>query len=652
MRQPTTFFRADIEGLRAIAVILVVAAHFELPGFAGGFIGVDIFFVISGYLITSLLWRERQETGHIRLLRFYVNRLRRLLPALVVMLVVSSFAAWWFVPGSQHPVQSEAAAAAVLWASNLLFAFSSIDYFAEATSSNAFLHTWSLGVEEQFYLLWPLLLLLLAYRSQQYTKRLTWFLVVVASVSLLVCLQLAQSHPIQAFYLMPTRAWQFAAGALVWVASRHTPPTKAQARLASGIGMLLLLVGLVYIGETTVYPSWWALLPTGAASALLWSGRYSEKFGLTAVLSVGPMQALGRLSYTWYLWHWPVLVIGEHLAPIKGDAVHTAVAIFLSLALAVMTHYGVENPIRFGRPAKYRDRWQLGIALTFMVLVSALMLRWSNSSHAQLEQKTDFFAQIKRDIPVIYNDGCDDYYHSDALKICRYGNLQASNTVVLLGDSIGAQWFNAIESTFDPQSWQVVVLTKSSCPMVDEPYFLTRIGREYTECSTWRNRAIAWLQTQRVHHLFIGGSANRNFSPQQWMDGTRRILEQLATHAEHVHLMEPTPALTFDGPDCLKARGLENCLSPAANPKLTVASQALQHSLREFSNVHWLKTMEWVCPRGQCHAMRTIDGQDVAIFRDSQHITASFAAASASYFSWYLQKNTANISLVDSKMQP
>lgn len=148
---PSTF-RSDIEGLRAIAVLLVIAGHYTIPGFGAGFIGVDIFFVISGYLISGILIREVESAGRIRLLHFYANRLRRLLPALAAMVIVSTLAAYHLLPQTQHPAQSEAGAAAILWISNIYFAFSDVDYFSAETSHNIFLHTWSLGVEEQFYL--------------------------------------------------------------------------------------------------------------------------------------------------------------------------------------------------------------------------------------------------------------------------------------------------------------------------------------------------------------------------------------------------------------------------------------------------------------------------------------------------------------------
>ena len=640
MQHQPAFFRADIEGLRAIAILLVVAGHYALPGFSAGFIGVDVFFVISGYLITSLLWRERSSTGRLALGRFYANRLRRLLPALLTMLVVSSAAIFWLLPLSQHVVQSQTAAMAVVWLSNLFFAFGDINYFAEDTSHNAFLHTWSLGVEEQFYLLWPLLLLLLPLRNDKSLQGLDKAVAAVGLLSLIACLWLAQTQPLQAFYLMPTRAWQFSAGALAWILVSRSPPRPAQARQIGWLALGTLAISLVLIQPETRYPSLWALLPTCAALGLLWAGSSQQRVLPFTLLTSQPMQVLGRLSYAWYLWHWPVLVIGEYLLPIRSHLSHTLLALTLSLCLALITHYAIEQPTRFGRVARLQPLWQMVTALCLMVVCNAQFLHWYVDTYAQQASANNATAHFKADLPVIYRDGCDDYFHSDTLTPCMYGNPDAPHTAVLLGDSIGAQWFPAFIPLLHTPQWKVVVLTKSSCPMVDVPYFLERIGREFTECAIWRNRAIAWLQTQHVDHIFFGGSADRDFSSEQWVGGTRRVVQQLLPHADAIHLIEATPSLPFNGPDCLSTRPSSQCTSPASNAKHVQVAQYLQQAIQGLPQAHWLTTADLVCPSGTCHALREETGQKIAVFRDSQHLTASFAAMAAPHFQKQMKRTS------------
>ncbi len=634
MQYKSPLFRPDIEGLRAIAVLLVVCAHYAIPGFSGGFIGVDIFFVISGYLITGILVREHEASGRIALLRFYSNRLRRLLPALATMLVFSGIAVYYLLPQPQHLVQSQAAAMAALWVSNIYFALADVDYFAAETAGNAFLHTWSLGVEEQFYLLWPLCILaaLGLLKSQPSVKRLAGVFIAIAALSLLACLVLAQHKPMLAFFMMPARAWQFAAGAGVWLLTRHHVCTAVQAKIFSGLGILALAVGLLLIGPGNAYPSAMALLPTLGAVALLWAGVGTYKPRVVTYLGSTPMQTLGGLSYAWYLWHWPVLIIGQHLLPIQGHAGNTVLAIVLSLLAAIATRHGIENPIRYGRSAKLNPGWQIGLALCAMVLLNSQMLRWHTDTRDQLARSAETpYARAAADLPMIYQHGCDDWYQSDQLKPCSYGRDDAPHTAVLLGDSIGAQWFSTLTEMLDPQDWKIIVLTKSSCPMVDEPFFYQRIQREYTECATWRERAIAWLQQRHVQHLFIGGTASSDFSPQQWTNGTLRILNKLAPHADAIYVIEANPTLPFNGPDCLRLHNPQHCQSSSANAKYQQVAANLQQAVAQQPKAHWLETSNFVCPKGQCQALRTNAGE-VVVFRDSQHLTATFAASAAEHF--------------------
>lgn len=624
-------FRHDIEGLRAIAVLLVIAAHFAIPGFAGGFVGVDIFFVISGYLITSILLREQQSSGTIQLGRFYANRLRRLLPALATMLIISSLLASQLLHESQYLEQGPAAAMAAIWASNIHFSFADIDYFADEAANNALLHTWSLGVEEQFYLVWPLFILLMTHWAARRQNRSTaiWFFSAVALASFVACIATSTLAPKFAFYMMPTRAWQFATGALAWLLVRSIAPSQTQAAIASWAGLLMLLTSVTLIGPDSVYPGILALLPTLATALLLWAGAAPISTPAAKMLALRPMQALGRLSYSWYLWHWPILVIGEHLIPIKGHALNTLLAIAISLLAAMLTHYLVERPVRYGTTARLPPKWQLVMALCTMVLLNSQLLRWHNSTERRLtDGHNDAFAHAMADAPVIYQHGCDTWYHDAELKPCIYGPPSAEKTAVLMGDSIGAQWFSALAAMLDPQKWRIIVLTKSSCPMVDEPYFYKRIGREYTECAIWREKAIGWLQQQHVDRLFIGSTASNSFSDTQWREGTRRILDRLEQSASAIYLIEANPKLSFNGPRCLMQNGIEHqsdCQEAAGPAQYQHVAALLKALTESHPKTHWLATSSLVCPKGQCQAMR--DG--VVVFRDAQHLTASFVTSLA-----------------------
>jgi len=624
-------FRPDIDGLRTVAVLLVVLCHYGVPGFAGGFIGVDIFFVISGFLITRLLVCEYEATGNLALMRFYSNRLRRLLPALATMLVATTLAADLLLSESRNVELRQAGAWAALWASNLYFAFSDTDYFAEEATGNAFLHTWSLGVEEQFYLIWPLLIVIFASTSKGRTAWLATALVSIGIASLIVSMLLTVDKPMLAYYMMPTRAWQFAAGGAVWLLAHRG--SMASIQLAMWGGILTLLAGVWLIGPGTHYPGGWALLPTLGTCAVLWAGQLPGVQTLPARwLSLPTMQFIGRLSYALYLWHWPVLILCESVLPVKGQLFGVTAALLISFGLAVATHFLVENPIRYGRMARLRPGIQAGIAMCLMILIGSKLLQAATSSEEVLATQASH-AGPAMDIPQIYKDNCDDWYHSDVLKPCLYGAKEPARTAVLIGDSIGAQWFPAVQAMLDPTQWQIIVLTKSSCPMVDEPFFYQRIGREYTECTSWRNSAIDWINQRNVDVIFVGGTASSEFTDRQWREGSARILRRLSRNAGHVYLIEANPVLDFHGPQCLTEHGdakdpAEFCHSDAGNPRYDRVSHILKGVANSTPKTSWLETASWVCPTGKCEAIRN----GVVVFRDNQHLTATFAATAAEHF--------------------
>jgi peptidoglycan/LPS O-acetylase OafA/YrhL len=629
----TRLFRPDIEGLRAIAILLVIGAHFEIPGISGGFVGVDIFFVISGYLITSILLREHSEKSKINLLGFYANRFRRLFPALATMLIATSFAAYLILPDTQNLPNSTAAAFAAVWASNLYFSFSDVDYFSSEIGNNLFLHTWSLGVEEQFYIIWPALILftLRLAPSKRPERGLLIALLTALIASLVSCLIVAQKHSVPAFYLMPTRAWQFAAGAIVWLAVNRNSLPLPRSNYLSWVGIISLLASLIIIDYDKAYPGILAILPTLATCAFLWSG--SNPLSLSGqLLSKGPLQWLGRISYSWYLWHWPVLIFANHLIPDSGSFSNTILLILLSLLLAATTHYLIENPIRFGRAKQVKAGWQVGATLSLMILLNSQFLGWNASTTNRMANQNIKYTEARFDVPFFYQDNCDDWYHSDQLKPCSYGPESAPKTAVLMGDSIGAQWFPALTHLFDPHEWKIIVLTKSSCPMVDEPFFYKRIGREYTECKTWRDKAINWLKQKEPNLIFLGSTASNPYTKEQLISGTRSILSDLSSIQAEIYLIEANPVLNFNGIDCLtenQQTGGEKCSTKVShNSQYANVANTLQSVTSEYENVHWLKTAMLVCPDDVCRAER----DSTIIYRDNQHLTASFTASAAPHF--------------------
>ncbi|WP_266181040.1 acyltransferase family protein [Dyella humicola] len=634
-------YRGDIEGLRAVAILLVLAAHAGVPWLAGGYVGVDVFFVLSGFLITGLLLQEVAGTGRVGFADFYLRRLRRLMPALIVMIVATSLVAAVVLAPGEQLAQARAAAMATLWLSNVHFALAQLDYFAAGADSNLFLHTWSLGVEEQFYLLWPALLLLTLGRNQGIGRiaRLKVVMVGVALLSFAACLVLTPGFPQLAFYMMPMRAWEFAAGALVWlyfrpkardgVAPSAFGPAATVRYWAGWLG-LVLVVGVGFVFNATMpYPGWRALFPTIGAAAIVAAGFGGAPQGVSRLLAWQPLQALGRVSYAWYLWHRPVLLLGQAITGSLSPWAR-ATEILISLGLAVLSYRYVESPIRHQTYWLNQRRVTLFGSVIVMVLINLLAMQWFTTASARMESpELQRYAKARVDAPAIYNKGCDDWYRSDQVRLCNFGPEHATHTAVLMGDSIAGQWFPALARIFDRPDWRLVVLTKSSCPMVDEPFFYERIGREYTECSTWRSQALKQVATMRPDVVVLGTVSTDGFTQAQWKDGTVRVLGAISAASDHIYIMRSTPHLPFDGPNCLADHmgrpawlsSLLVCDAPASDDHEQQVFQSLQQAGAQFANVQTIDLNDLICPLGRCSA--ELKGE--VVFRDAQHLTASFA---------------------------
>jgi hypothetical protein len=340
------------------------------------------------------------------------------------------------------------------------------------------------------------------------------------------------------------------------------------------------------------------------------------------------MQAVGRVSYAWYLWHWPVLLLGASLLTSDSGG-YRAGLVALSLLLAIISYAWIESPIR------HQSRW---VARPGVAILSALVLMaganvaciawfnaantWQNSSQQQL------YRQAHVDAPAIYSMGCDDWYHSDRVRICAFGPKDATHTAVLMGDSIGAQWFPALAEVFNRPGWRLLVLTKSSCPMVDEPYFYARIGRDYVECTNWRRAALQEVASMKPDIVMLGTVQTDDFSQAKWIEGTTRVLQKLSPESGHVYIIRGTPHLPFDGPDCLARQdwlswlhaGAKQCEAPAFSERDDDVYRWLQQAAARFGNVSTIDMNSLICPDGKCRATRN----GSVVFRDSQHLTASF----------------------------
>ena len=662
-QSPGIRFRPDIQGLRAVAVVLVVLAHAGSAWFAGGYVGVDVFFVLSGYLITGLLLEERLATGRINYGQFLARRLRRLLPAMLTMLLLVLVAAVVLLTAFEMRMQSRSFPYAAAWISNFFFAFAERDYFLALQEEDLFLHTWSLGVEEQFYLIWPWLVLgfvglsAAAARRENVGRTVVMSFAVVGGISLLLCLYLTSVNTMLAFYMMPARIWQFALGAIVY-ATVHVawgsdkPAWQRAGALAAGLAGAALIVGSgALLRADIAYPGWYALAPSVGAALLLASGAHSPAKGIAAILELRPMTWIGDRSYSIYLWHWPLLVLGKAMG-LTGDVIGVIALVAGAFLLADLSYRFVEIPFWKGRFRAVIPRHVVVYAATaiivsttvFMVLERQVFGIAGASVTADIDIRNDADARV-----YAARRGCDQGHFGADIIPCPLGEPGASHLAVLLGDSIGAQWSPTLSGVLRRPDWQILVLTKSACGIVDKTWYYDKAGGDYLVCTEWRNRALEYLADIQPDIVFVGSSARYEFSSDDWVGGTQRVLDKLAPFVGEVVLVAGTPQLTFDGPSCLEdpwrfslrlIDGQRECEEAHRDTRPAQVARYLEAAARSHPNVHVLDLGDIVCPDDRC-AAATPTGAPV--FRDQAHITASFALSVVTEFRQRLEALGVNL---------
>jgi peptidoglycan/LPS O-acetylase OafA/YrhL len=616
--------------VRGIAILLVVAYHAGVPGFSGGYVGVDVFFVLSGYLITGLLVSEIERTGRLDLLNFYARRARRLLPASALVLaatVVVGFAVG--APVEQREFARTAFATAA-YLSNVYFARGATDYLGADAETNPLLHTWSLAVEEQFYLGWPVLVALALgafawQRGQPDRRRLIVVMAVVSAASFAASVWLTGTRQPWAFFLSPMRAWEFglgALGALLPVAAAERP------RVAGWLGLGGVLAAGVLFDATTPFPGWAALLPGVATVLMLRGDAAAPGTALGRVLGSRVLQESGRLSYSWYLWHWPALVFGAALLGHLSLPASLAL-LALSLVLAEASYRFVENPVRHHPFLAVRPSRSLVLAAVLTAAGLALALGWRGvAERAAASPAQVRLTEAVSDRASLYATDCIPGYDVTQVPDCTFGDADSGTTVVLMGDSHAAQWFPALDTLARARGWRLETLIKSACPTADIDFFYPALGRAYTECSTWRDTAFERLDALDPDLILTTHSVYYQVDSTVWREGIQRSVSRLAAAAPQVVVLRDTPRPAFDVPACLARAAWRAPWLPADD--CTFNTQAAldddifaleRQAAAAHLNVTTLDLTPAICPTDPCQT----DTDGVVSYFDSNHITATFA---------------------------
>jgi peptidoglycan/LPS O-acetylase OafA/YrhL len=669
-------FRPDIEGLRALAVLAVLGFHAGVPGMAGGFVGVDVFFVISGFLITGLLLAEARRTGTVRMGDFYARRARRILPAAGLTLAVTGVASALLLPSLRLLDVAKDVLASALYVANWRFIDGRVDYLAVGREHSPLLHFWSLAVEEQFYLLWPAMVLAAAVLARRTGWRLGRLVAGACAGLTVVSLvaSLVLSHTAEAFAYMssPTRAWQFGVGGLVAVGAARvwavadTPAASRVLVLLGWLGLAMVLVGVVGFDDDTRYPGTAALLPTVGTALVVLAGlarrvpaRTGSRWGgTTGPAAVGILfshpvpRYLGRLSYAWYLWHWPVIALaGELYGPLSWPVKAALAAV--SAVPAELSMRLVEARIRFSPRVAGSTRGSLGVGLVAMVVPLAVAAGVFGTTTVELANATaprPSVAALQATMsapddgnllgagPVYPGPGAARYdrpAHDECLTDpdertslpCRFGASGSDRLVVLFGDSHAQQWFTPLAAIARERGMALRVLTKGACPPVDLRPLAHPLTKErpYRACEEWLTWALAEIERERPDVVVLGSLFRYSLLDERFEQAWDRVHARLAASGAELVYLRDTPYMGRDMPVCISG-GVADWVywSDCAVPR----SQALPPDPLAVlvgggghPDVRLVDLTPQLCGGDRCPAVR--DG--VLLYRDTSHLTDTAA---------------------------
>nr|WP_272928698.1 acyltransferase family protein [Leucobacter luti] len=639
-------FRPDIQGLRAIAVLLVVLYHAHLPFLDGGFVGVDVFFVISGYLITKHIL-QGLTSSKFRFAEFYSRRVRRILPASLAVLCLSLAAAWLVAPPLEFARIARDAAWTALYIPNMLFAREGTNYLS-ASEPSLFQHYWSLGIEEQFYLLWPLLIWGIFLVARRNVRVLTWSLAIVAAASFIGSVLLTPVNQPWAFFLLPTRAWELAVGGLVALlpAMSHRSFTPGRRNAFGALGLAVLFGSAFAFDGSLPYPSFWAAVPVLATAVVIALGPYD---GVLARLLGNRYAAwVGKISYSVYLVHWPLLVLPQialsWMVPLPLWLSLLLGA--LSLPLGWLSYRFIEMPFRFPRSQRRRAVWgPLATAALVAVLVagvSVMGMRSVASAELNAGEPAPAFtlstdpvapALIGSNLSVRLQDhqtqaaipsgsGCNlPVLSSPIPPACTYGSSDGAPTVALVGDSHAAQWAPAFEAIAATGQITLTAHTKSGCPL----HVRGGGSAESVDCAEWKENVLDVLAADPPDFVVIGSSLTSwDQSPEEYELAMRKLLTALPQSSTPV-LIQDTPRFPGAPMSCLS----QHLTSPAAcslpeGDAFDSAFIRVEDRLSEQFGAYQLDLTSYIC----ADTCPVVQG-NVLVFKDAHHLSKTFTSALA-----------------------
>ncbi len=584
-----------------MAVLPVVAYHAKLPGISGGFVGVDVFFVISGFLIVSIISREIDQ-NNFSILRFYERRARRILPALFAMVLFTCLIGLIVLLPSEFVDFPAQVLGALFFVANIVF-WRQTNYFSDAADSNLLLHTWSLGVEEQFYIVAPILLIILA-RYLSSWRNLSIAAITIAS--LLLCIALTPSFATASFYLLPTRAWELGVGAMIALGIVPSLSNRIAREILAASGLAMILASVVFFDSEMEFPGYAALAPVIGAALVIHSGHGTR---VGSILSLKPMVLVGLISYSLYLWHWPIFVAGDLYGMLDGQVVSFA---FIALALIVgwLSWRFIERPFRSSQSVSQFRLWTSSAVTALVLAIAALGMSMLNGWPQRFDQTTLAFDAASNDI----SPRRDDCHISEGLispeERCFLGvSDDGQEPLIVWSDSHGVEVSYALSEDAEVHS-----ITYSGCPPI-----LGFSWDKRPECLAHNVQVFDYLSAlPQPRQIVLAAYFDWYADTDGLVAKLVSTISSLEDQGHSVVVMGPTPGPGANAPKFL-ARGGDPEFDLASDANGTAEVRAMLDRVDQETQADIVRPSDLVCKGSRCSLL--IDGSPILFDDDHPSMT-------------------------------